>query len=274
MSIVDSIKTCTKGLNNLSNDISTALKNKLIASHGANSIQINKSLSLIESKFYSNIIKLNELTNSNVNEDNIMSSVLIMYKQLSVTLKMFIYDVIPVIEKHDLTNVISSKYNNLPTIIVQLLDNLTRAIKSGVKDVDKECGAIEYRLGSKEDAIGAIDDKVKNSGAKITNEGAVEAISDTLSTVIRNTLNMIAIRSNSVNNTLDSVNGNIHNLNHQIVTSFGNGNRNITWDNFRDFFTSDSFVSSITGLAASVAIFLLMKKLVRGILTRIRSLFN
>lgn len=246
----------------------------MVASSGANSIQINKSLSLIESKFHPTVVKLNELINSNINEDNIMSSMLIMYKQLSIALKVFVYDVIPVIESHNLTTVITNRYNNLPIILIQLLDNVTRAIKSGVKDVDKECGAIEYRLGTKEDTMGAINDKVKNNGAKITNEGAVEAISDTLSTVIRNTLNMIALRSNSVNNTLDSVNGNIHNLNHQIVISFGNGNRNITWDNFRDFFTSDSFVSSITGLAASVAIFLLMKKLVRGILTRIRSLFN
>ena len=261
-------------LHNVSKILIVALKNQLSQTSKVDPDKVKSksaSINYIENQFYTKINKFSELVNVDITNENFEAMLLSMYKNLAVILKMFITQIIPIIEKNHLEDLIASRFKSLPKSITDILEKVTMYLKNGANSISKEVDAIDYRFGSKNDAKDVVS---KKNARNDLSEVVVDSISNTLSTVIKNTLNLITFRRNSIDNTLDDVNNRLHSLNKQIVLSFGDGDKNITWNDFKGFFVSDPFVGAVTGLAASIGIFIIMKRLIRSLLARIRRLFD
>ena len=261
-------------LHNVSKILIIALKNQLSQTSKADPDKVKSksaSINYIENQFYTRINKFSELVNTDITNENFEAMLLSMYKNLAVILKMFTTQIIPIIEKNHLEDLIASRFKSLPKSITDILEKVTMYLKNGANSISKEVDAIDYRFGSKNDTKDVIS---KKNARNDLSEEVVDSISNTLSTVIKNTLNLITFRRNSIDNTLDDVNNRLHSLNKQIVSSFGNGDKNITWNDFKGFFVSDPFVGAVTGLVASIGIFIVMKRLIRSLLARIRRLFD
>lgn len=261
-------------LHNISKLLIIALKNQLSQTSKVDTDKANSksaSINYIEKHFNTRINKFSELVNADITNENFEAMLLSMYKNLAVILKMFTTQIIPIIEKNHLEDLIASRFKSLPKSITDILEKVTIYLKNGANSINKEVDAINYRFGSKNDAKDVIS---KKNARNDLSEEVVDSISNTLSTVIRNTLNLITFRRNSIDNTLDDVNNRLYSLNKQIVSSFGNGDKNITWNDFKGFFVSDSFVGTVTGLVASIGIFIVMKRLIATLLARIRRLFD
>ena len=275
--VIKDLQSCA---NVLDTSITIVKKALLYRKQLSNDSNIDTDLQYLDSQYLPNVEKFKKFVTEELNESNLYEALLPIQKLLMTILKTFVSNVIFIIERHNMNSsaVVMKAMADFPVIITQLLKDVTSLIDVSTKKINQEKDLIEYKYSGTIDNKNHISDKVGTSGSNESftpqQEAVIDSISDTLSVVINQALRIFTLRNNSINNALDRINGNLHSLSHQITTSFGNGNKDITWADIKGFFTSDAFVSTVTGIVACTALFIGMKKLIRELLTRIRRLFD
>ena len=100
-------------LHNISKLLIIALKNQLSQTSKVDTDKANSksaSINYIEKHFNTRINKFSELVNADITNENFEAMLLSMYKNLAVILKMFTTQIIPIIEKNHLEDLIASRF--------------------------------------------------------------------------------------------------------------------------------------------------------------------